>query len=103
MRVRLDPTAKQEIRQAALFSEDCRVMFRSNGEREYEMRSSLDINQVLLRKALKASGLASKRAVVEEGLRMLIKAKGQRGIRRLRGKIIFEGCASDGEIGERLQ
>ncbi len=78
-------------------------MFRSNAEREYEMRASLDINQVLLRKALKASGLASKRAVVEEGLRMLIKVKGQRGIRRLREKIIFEGCASDGEIGKRLQ
>lgn len=61
------------------------------------MRSSIEINDTLLRKALKATGLGSKRAVVEEGLRLLIKVKGQEGIRRLRGKIAFEGNASDAE------
>ncbi|MGH7147115.1 MAG: type II toxin-antitoxin system VapB family antitoxin [Nitrospiraceae bacterium] len=67
------------------------------------MRCSIEINDTLLRKALKASGLSSKRAVVEEGLRLLIKVKGQEGIRRLRGKIAFEGYASNAEMGEQLQ
>lgn len=67
------------------------------------MRCSIEINDTLLRKALKASGLSSKRAVVEEGLRLLMKVKGQEGIRRLRGMIAFEGYASNAEIGERLE
>lgn len=54
------------------------------------MRASIEINGTLLRRALKASGLASKSAVVEEGLRLLVKVHGQAGIRRLRGKIAFE-------------
>ncbi len=67
------------------------------------MRSSIEIDDALMQKALKATGLGSKRAVVEEGLRLLIKVTGQEGIRRLRGKIVFEGHALDAEIGEKLQ
>jgi Arc/MetJ family transcription regulator len=55
------------------------------------MRSTIDITNRLLRKALQVTGLGSKRAVVEEGLRMLVKVHGQASIRRLRGKIAFEG------------
>lgn len=55
------------------------------------MRSKVEINNTLLRRALKASGLASKSAVVEEGLRLLVKVHGQASIRRLRGKIAFNG------------
>ena len=40
---------------------------------------------------MKATGLSTKRAVVEEGLRLLIKVKGQEGIRRLRGTVAWEG------------
>jgi len=36
------------------------------------MRSNIEINDTLLRKALKATGLGTKREVVEEGLRLLI-------------------------------
>jgi Arc/MetJ family transcription regulator len=54
------------------------------------MRCSIEVNDALLRKALKATGLSAKRAVVEEGLRMLIKVRGQASIRRLRGKIDFD-------------
>ena len=42
-----------------------------------------------MRQAMQASGLRTKRAVVEAGL--LIKLKGQAGIRRLRGKIAWKG------------
>lgn len=65
------------------------------------MRTSLEIDGVLLQKALKASGLCHKRAVVEEGLRLLLKVKGQGGIRRLRGRIRFEGNACGSSEGEK--
>lgn len=54
------------------------------------MRCSIEINDTLLRKALKATGIGSTRAVVEEGLRLLLKVKGQGSIRHLRGKIVFD-------------
>ncbi|UVT19843.1 MAG: type II toxin-antitoxin system VapB family antitoxin [Nitrospira sp.] len=55
------------------------------------MRTNIVIDNSLMRQAMKATGLSTKKAVVEEGLRLLIKVKGQEGIRRLRGKIIWEG------------
>jgi Arc/MetJ family transcription regulator len=47
-----------------------------------------------MRQAMKATGLSTKKAVVEEGLRLLIRAKGQEAIRRLRGKVAWEGDLS---------
>jgi Arc/MetJ family transcription regulator len=54
------------------------------------MDTNLVIDNKLMRQALKASGLASKKAVIEEGLRLLVKVHGQRSIRRFRGKIVFD-------------
>ena len=67
------------------------------------MRSNIEINDTLLRKALRASGFSTKRAVVEEGLRLLIKVKGQGSIRRLRGKIDFGEQALDRRMEDRVQ
>lgn len=55
------------------------------------MRTNIVIDNSLMRQAMKATGLSTKKAAVEEGLRMLIKVKGQEGIRRLRGKVEWEG------------
>jgi len=55
------------------------------------MRTNIVIDNRLMREAMKATGLSTKKAVVEEGLRLLVKVKGQVGIRRLRGKIAWEG------------
>ncbi|MBI5854096.1 MAG: type II toxin-antitoxin system VapB family antitoxin [Nitrospirae bacterium] len=55
------------------------------------MRTNIVIDDSLMRRAMRASGLATKRAVVEEGLRLLIKVKGQEGIRSLRGKVEWVG------------
>jgi Arc/MetJ family transcription regulator len=55
------------------------------------MRTNIVIDSGLMQQAMKATGLSTKKAVVEEGLRLLIRAKGQEGIRRLRGKIAWEG------------
>ena len=58
------------------------------------MRTNIVIDNSLMQRAMKATGLSTKKAVVEEGLRLLIKVKGQEGIRRLRGKVEWEGDLS---------
>ena len=55
------------------------------------MRTNIVIGNSLMQRAMKATGFSTKKAVVEEGLRLLIKVKGQEGTRRLRGKIEWEG------------
>lgn len=55
------------------------------------MRTNIVIDDNLMRQAMKATGRSTKRAVVEEGLRLLIKVKGQGGLRRLRGKVDWQG------------
>jgi len=44
-----------------------------------------------MREAMRSSGARTKRAAVEQGLRLLIQTRGQRSIRRLRGKVSWEG------------
>ena len=55
------------------------------------MRTNIDIDDRLMRQAMRSSGAGTKRAVVEEALRLLVQTKGQSSIRRLRGKIAWEG------------
>ncbi len=55
------------------------------------MRTNIVIDDKLIQQAMRATGLKTKRAVVEEGLRLLIQIKGQSRIRRLRGKIQWQG------------
>ena len=55
------------------------------------MRTNIVLDDRLIHEAMRATGLTTKRAAVEAGLRMLIKVKAQTGIRRLRGKVAWEG------------
>lgn len=55
------------------------------------MRTNIVLDDRLIRDAMRATGLTTKRAVVEAGLKMLIQVKAQIGIRRLRGKVAWEG------------
>lgn len=55
------------------------------------MRTNIDIDDRLMRQAMRSSGARTKRAVVEEALRLLIQTKGQSSIRRLRGHVAWEG------------
>jgi Arc/MetJ family transcription regulator len=59
------------------------------------MRTNIDIDDELMEKAMRVSGQATKRAVVEEALRLLVQTKHQAGIRRLRGKITWKGNLED--------
>ena len=68
------------------------------------MNHKIEIDRNLLQQAMKVTGFTTRRAVVEEGLCLLIRVKAREGIRRLRGKIVFEGYASNAEeMGEQLQ
>jgi Arc/MetJ family transcription regulator len=51
------------------------------------MRTNIEIDDELIQRALRVSGLKTKRAVVEAGLRMLLRLKRQEDILRLVGKV----------------
>ena len=55
------------------------------------MRTNIVIEDELMEEAMRAAGLGSKKATVEAALRLLIQVKAQTGIRRLRGKVKWEG------------
>lgn len=55
------------------------------------MRTNIDIDDRLMSDALAASGLKTKREVVELGLQKIIQLKRQEELRRLRGKIDWQG------------
>ncbi len=55
------------------------------------MRTNIVIDDELMAKALKASGLQTKKEAVEQGLKLLIRLKSQQAIRDLRGKVKWEG------------
>ena len=55
------------------------------------MRTTIVIDDQLMAEAMKATGLPTKRAVVEAGLRMLVQVEAQSGIRRLKGQVNWQG------------
>ena len=55
------------------------------------MRTNIEIDDKLMAAVLKATGLPSKRAAVEEGLRLLLQINRQKRIRSLFGKVRWEG------------
>ena len=52
-----------------------------------------------MRQAMRSSGARAKRAVVEGALRLLIQTHGQRGMRRLRGKVAWQGDLEKSRLG----
>jgi len=55
------------------------------------MRTNIVIDDTLMADALKASGLSTKKEVVEQGLKLLVRRSRQQEIRNLRGRIKWEG------------
>jgi Arc/MetJ family transcription regulator len=55
------------------------------------MRTNIVIDDKLMRDTLRASGLKTKRAAVEQGLRTLLRLSKQAELRRLRGKLDWLG------------
>jgi Arc/MetJ family transcription regulator len=63
------------------------------------MRTNIEIDDRLMREALRSSGARTKRATVEAGLRLLVQVRRQAGIRRLRGKVRWEGDLKESRRG----
>ena len=55
------------------------------------MRTNILIDDKLMEAALKTSGLLTKKDVVEEALKMLVQVKKQSRLKKLRGKLKWEG------------
>src|SRR2546427_4178533 len=51
-----------------------------------KMRTNIDIDNRLMREAMRSSGKRTKRAAVEAGLRLLVQTQAQAKIRRLGGE-----------------
>ena len=58
------------------------------------MRTNVVIDDELMAKALEVTGLKTKKAVIEEALRTLVRLKEQEQVRYLRGKLQWEGNLS---------
>lgn len=55
------------------------------------MHTTIDVDERLLSAAMRASGCKTKRATVEEGLRLLVRNRTHGSIMALRGTIHWEG------------
>lgn len=55
------------------------------------MRTNVVIDDQLIQEAMKATGLETKRAVVDVALRLLVDLSKQEKIRKLRGKVDWKG------------
>ncbi len=63
------------------------------------MRTNIEIDDDLVLQAMKSSGAPTKKAVVEAGLRLLVKTHSQTAIRKLRGKVKWEGDLNKSRLG----
>jgi Arc/MetJ family transcription regulator len=55
------------------------------------MRTNIVIDEKLMNDALQATGLKTKKEVVELGLKILVKLNRQKQIKELRGKLEWDG------------
>ncbi len=67
------------------------------------MRTNVVIDDKLMKEALKATGLKTKRAAIEEGLRTLVRLRGQRAILDLAGKVQWTGDLSESRKGRNTR
>jgi Arc/MetJ family transcription regulator len=57
----------------------------------FKMKVSIDIDERLMRRAKRLTGLRTRAEVVEQGLQTLVRLKEQERIRRHRGRLRFRG------------
>jgi len=66
------------------------------------MRTSVAIDDELMAVALKASRKKTKKDVIEEGLRLLVKMKGQERVKSFRGKLKWTGNLNEMRFGSEI-
>jgi Arc/MetJ family transcription regulator len=62
------------------------------------MRTNIEIDDKLMQQAMRGSGAKTKKAVVDTALRTLVRLQGQASIRKLRGKIHWEGNLEESRL-----
>lgn len=55
------------------------------------MRTNIEINDQLIKQAMKALGASTKRETVDSALKLAVRIHGQTSIRRLYGKVEWDG------------
>jgi len=55
------------------------------------VRTNIEIDDGLMREAMRTTGAVTKKAAVEAGLRLLVQTFSQGAIRKLQGKVRWEG------------
>jgi Arc/MetJ family transcription regulator len=55
------------------------------------MRTNIEIDDDLIKRAMRASGAKTKREAVERGLELIVRLEAQEKMRQLRGKLHWEG------------
>jgi Arc/MetJ family transcription regulator len=63
------------------------------------VRTTIEIDDRLLLQAMRRCGAQTKKATVEAGLKLLIDAYAQTGIRKLRGKVQWKGDLEQSRLG----
>ncbi len=63
------------------------------------MRTNIEIDDTLLRQAMQTSGARTKKAAVETALRLLVQTHAQTSMRKLRGKVQWQGDLSQSRLG----
>jgi len=66
------------------------------------MRTNIDIDEALMEEARKVTGAATKKAAVEEGLRLLIRRAKQRAILGIAGKVAWHGDLDTSREGRNV-
>jgi len=64
------------------------------------MRTNIVVDDNLMEEALKLSDIKTKKGVVEEALKLLVQVNRQEAIRKLRGKLNWEGNLSEMRFDE---
>ena len=75
------------------------IILRIHTHEGHAMRTNIEIDDTLMTEALAVSGLATKRAVVEAGLRLLVKLGRQAEVKQLFGKVRWQGDLDESRGG----
>jgi Arc/MetJ family transcription regulator len=62
------------------------------------MRTNIEIDDRLMRQAMKASGARTKKATVEAALKLLAQTYAQGAFRRFKGKVQWEGNLEESRL-----
>jgi Arc/MetJ family transcription regulator len=66
---------------------------------ECVMRTNIEIDDELMKAAMKSAGVKTKRETVEAGLRSLLRSQSQAEFRKMRGSMLWEGNLEESRSG----